>query len=385
MSICNINILVVARWPLGGIRTYMRYMFTHFPADFKTTIIAASTQENKALENDTLKYCANLVLVPAPNTIDFGHAVFKELRHKKYDLLISQGFVSAVASYFANFIFRIPHIVTIHGIVESQYLEGRFAWLKRWMLGRVLTGVTVLYGVSNDILEHLYDEFPNLKLNGPQKLVILNGIEPKDFDVVPVEPITLRSQLKINDDVFLFGFFGRFMPQKGFDLIIDAVDKLHQIHQSPKIAIVAVGSGDYIREYQRTIKNRQLEPHFHFLPFQPMVHQLYNQVDTVLMPSRWEASGLLAMEVLCMGTPLIASNCFGLRETTANTPAITFQTENLEQLIENMLACMQNSNISTFQQFAPLAREKFDVTNSAKQLSGFILNLLRSNEQKTSA
>lgn len=380
MPINNINILIVARWPLGGIRTYMRYMFTHFPAEFKLTIIAASTQENKALENDTLKYDANLVLVPTANTINFAHAVFNELRKKKYDLLISQGFVSAVTSYYANCLYRLPHIVTIHGVVESKYLEGRFAKLKHWLLGRVLAGVTVLYGVSNDILEHIYDEFPNLKHSGPKKLVILNGIEPADFELVPAEPINLRSQLNISDDVFLFGFFGRFMPQKGFDLIIEAVDKIQQIHHNPKIAIVAVGSGDYIREYQRTIKTRQLEVYFHFLPFQPMVHHLYNQVDTVLMPSRWEACPLLPMEVLSMGTPLIASDCIGLRETTANTPAITFQSDNLDQLIEKMRTCMQNSNIPAFQQFAPLARRKFDVANSAKQLSGFILNLLVPNE-----
>lgn len=374
------NVLVVVRWPLGGIRTYMRYMFTHFPAEVKITVIAASTQENEAITNDAVNYGANLILIPAPSAIDFGCAVFKELRKLKYDLLISQGFVSAVVSYFANFFFNLPHIVTIHGVVEPRYLNGRLSRLKHWVLGKILAGVTVIYGVSNDILEHVCNEFPSLKNNGPEKIVILNGIEPADFDLVPVKLINIRKQFNITNNVFVFGFFGRFMPQKGFDLIIDSVSQIRKNNQHLKFAIVAVGSGDYIQEYQRNIKNNQLEHFFYFLPFQPMVHQLYKQVDAVLMPSRWEACPLLPMEVLCMGTPLIASNCIGLREITVNTPTITFESENLEQLIEKMHACMQNSTITEFQQFAPSARQMFDVSHSAKQLSGFIQELLKSDE-----
>ena len=179
------NILVVARWPLGGIRTYMRYMFSHFPGGFKITLLAASTQENTALQQDVEKYGALLKLVHVKGTRDFASTVFRELCRNRYNLIISQGFVSAVSVYFANLLFRLPHMVTIHGIVEPQYLEGRFEGLKRWMLGRVLSAITVLYGVSHGILEHLYSEFPSLKNKGPQPLVILNGIEPADFDLLP--------------------------------------------------------------------------------------------------------------------------------------------------------------------------------------------------------
>lgn len=40
------------------------------------------------------------------------------------------------------------------------------------------------------------------------------------------------------------------------------------------------------------------------------------------MPSRWVAFGLLAVEALCAGTPLIASDCIGLREVVEDTPAV---------------------------------------------------------------
>jgi glycosyltransferase involved in cell wall biosynthesis len=369
------NILVVARWPVGGIRTYMRYMFSHFPVEFRLTVLAASTQEDKALEDDVRTYGASLHLVSVKGTAGFAAAVRKELGNKCYDLILSQGFVSAVAVYLANLVYRVPHILTIHGIVEPQYLGGRLGFFKRRFLGWVLSQVTVLYGVSNDILEHLYHEFPRLRTNGPLPLVILNGIEPDMFDLLPEQPLDLRAQLGLADTTFLFGFFGRFMPQKGFDLLIEAVEQLRTKHPEATIAVIAVGSGDYVREYQANIKNKQLESYFHFLPFQPLVHHLYPQVDVVVMPSRWEACPLLPMEVLSMGTPLIASNCIGTREIIADTPVFVIEEENLGQLVDKMSDCMLNNRLESFQVFRTEARKRFDVAFAAQRLVQFIQNM----------
>ncbi|QSV45039.1 glycosyltransferase family 4 protein [Geobacter benzoatilyticus] len=350
----------------------MRYMFGHFPAEFRLTLLAASTQEDAALKDDVKTYEAALSLVKPGGTIHFARAVHGELCRQKYDVILSQGFVSAVSVYLANLAHKVPHIVTIHGIVEPQYLSGRFGSFKRWFLGWLLSRVSVLYGVSNDILEHLYNEFPRLRNNGPQPLVILNGIEPDTFDLLPKEPLDLRAKLGIDGSTFLFGFFGRFMPQKGFDLLIEAVNKLRVAQQNRKFVVVAVGSGDYIREYQETIKSKGLEPYFHFLPFQPMVHHLYPQVDTVVMPSRWEACPLLPMEVLCMGTPLIAANCIGTREIINDTPTFVIEENNLKQLIEMMLACMQDNMPDNFQAYQIEARKRFNVATAAKKLVLFL-------------
>lgn len=371
----GINILVVARWPLGGIRTYMRYMFSHFPADYSLTLLAASTQEDKALEDDVRAYGALLRLVAVKGTAGFAAAVRKELGSKRYDLILSQGFVSAVAVYLANIVYRVPHILTIHGIVEPQYLSGRLGFLKRRFLGWVLSQLTVLYGVSADILQHLYEEFPRLRTNGPQPLVILNGVEPGMFDLLPEQPLDLRAQLGIADRTFLFGFFGRFMPQKGFDLLIEAVERLRTELPETDVTVVAVGSGDYIREYQATIRNKRLGPYFHFLPFQPLVHHLYPQVDAVVMPSRWEACPLLPMEVLCMGTPLIASDCIGTREVVADTPVFLIKAENSTQLFDSMSRCLQDNRIESFQAYRAEARRRYDVASSAQKLVQFMQSM----------
>jgi len=369
------HILVVARWPLGGIRTYMRYMFRHLLINYKLTILAASTHEDAALKKDTVEYGADLKLVHASGTGSFVLEVYMALYKKKYDLILSQGFISAVAVYLANFFFKIPHVLTIHGILEPKCLAGRFRFLKRLLLRRVLSRVTVLYAVSNDILTHIFEQFPGLIQKGLRSLVIPNGIDLGEFKRSPGALVNLREELSIDESTFLFGFFGRFMPQKGFDLLIEAANVLHQRKIGRSFAIVAVGSGDYISEYRSQIAQMGLEDFFYFLPFQPQVHGLYRQVDGMVMPSRWEASGLLAMEALCMGTPLIASDCLGLRETVANTPAKMFVSENVGNLVECMFSCINDPQIDVFSSFSPVACERYDVAKSAEMLTRLIENI----------
>ncbi|MDX9715164.1 MAG: glycosyltransferase family 4 protein [Dissulfurispiraceae bacterium] len=372
------KILVVVRWPLGGIRTYMRYMFSYFPESFKLTLLASSTQEDSALRADVNKYNAGLKLINVDNTIDFIKEIFYELRKIRYDLVVSQGLITFVAVYIANLFIRVPHILTIHGIVEDKYLTGHFKNIKKWILKKMISGVDVLYGVSNDILEHIYEQFPKLRKKGPKPLVILNGIDLNDLDSMPEERIDLRKYFGIDDNTFIFGFFGRFMPQKGFDLLIDAVEKIKSEAPKQRVAVVAVGSGDYIREYRSIINKKGLEEYFYFLPFQPQVNYLYTQVNAVIMPSRWEASGLLAMEVLSLGVPLIASDCIGLRETVENTPTIIFHSESVDGLAEAMFNSIE-VDPERFRQYAVEARRRYDVKKSSKAFAEFIEQELLEN------
>ena len=49
----QLKVLVIAYWPLGGIRTYMKYLYKYISKDsFDITILASKTHEEKALYLD---------------------------------------------------------------------------------------------------------------------------------------------------------------------------------------------------------------------------------------------------------------------------------------------------------------------------------------------
>lgn len=371
------RLLVVARWPLGGIRTYMRYMFGRLPADYRVTIVAASSHEDAALLSDAAGYGAEVVTVPRCGLFPFVREIRKSLGAARYDVVVSQGFVSAVAVYLANLGARLPHVLTVHGIVEQKYLDGPLGRIKRFLLERILSRITAIYLVSDDMLGHLCQQFPRLQGARPRKVVIPNGIETACFAATPAVTAGLRQELGLAEGTFLFGFFGRFMPQKGFDLLIGAVEELARRDDTPPFAVVAFGSGDYLSHYRQTVADKGLEGHIHFRPFQPQVQHLYRQVQAVVMPSRWEASGLLAMEALCAGTPLVAADCIGLRETVAGTPSVVFASENIAALAQGMRRCLEGALQDSFDRYAETARRRYDVGNSAARFVELIDSVRR--------
>jgi glycosyltransferase involved in cell wall biosynthesis len=82
------------------------------------------------------------------------------------------------------------------------------------------------------------------------------------------------------------------------------------------------------------------------------------------------------MEALCMGTPLVTSDCIGLRETVAETPAKVFPSENVAALISLMLESIHDNPVEVFRNFMPVARARYDVKLSSEKLLQLIVQIL---------
>ncbi|TLN20493.1 glycosyltransferase family 4 protein, partial [bacterium] len=282
------ELLVVARWPLGGIRTYMRYVYRHLPASFRITLVVPSTQEDEALRRDAAEIGTRIVFC-AESALTW--TVFRELRRGRFSAIQSHGFISALHGTFANLLFRVPHILTVHGVLEERLVAGIRGRSRLLLTAMVIRYVDVLYAVSNDILEHLYQQVRGLKSSGNRKVVILNGIDVTHFS--PALPAVggIREELCCDTNTVLLGFLGRFMPQKGFSLLIEAVAALVADGMS-NLKVLAVGSGDYREYYQKLVRQHNVEKYFHCLPFRADVAEIYRELDAVVMPSLWEACPL---------------------------------------------------------------------------------------------
>ncbi len=226
--------------------------------------------------------------------------------------------------------------------------------------------------MSEDAQQNLIDFLPALKNKKDKLVVIRNGIHIELFKGNnDSNNHVLRKEIGIDDTFFLFGFLGRFMPEKGFTYLIDAVQELSRdsdFHDSFKI--LAVNDGDYIREYKKIIKRKKLEKYFFFYGFVPDVSTVIRQLDAVIMPSLREAYSLLPIEAFVMGCPVIATDCIGLREVIKDTPAIIVKSKDSLSIANGMMKFMQNPN--SFKEktraFIRTAEERFTVKYTAEKL-----------------
>jgi glycosyltransferase involved in cell wall biosynthesis len=120
----------------------------------------------------------------------------------------------------------------------------------------------------------------------------------------------------------IFGVIGRLHQQKGFDLAIQAFRSL----QDPELRLHLYGEGP---EEQALRALAQGDTRIRFMGHAPDPVQAMQAVDAVLMPSRWEAYGLVAIEARMAGRPVLVSGVDGLGDQ-AQEGAIRVHVQNAE-------------------------------------------------------
>jgi glycosyltransferase involved in cell wall biosynthesis len=352
----------------------MRYVYSGLGKEADVTLVACSQQENEALRKDVEEYGGRLVLCDN-SALSLARAVRRELAGGRFDVVHSHGFLSGGSAYLGGLLSRVPHVLTVHGVVEKRLLNGVAGKIKKRILGWVVTHVDVVHGVGEDILAHLREEVPALDRSANRKIVVTNGIDTGWFASYRGDAEAVRRELGLEQGTFLFGFLGRFMPQKGLDLVIRAVRGLAAEGDTGKFAVICCGSGDCIGTYRRQIAESGLQDRFLLIPFRSDPREILNLVDGVLMPSRWEAYSLLAPEVLASGKPLIASTCIGLREVVQGTPALTFPSEDWQALAGAMRRLMECDHGPVFREYQATAVARYDVQKTAEGMKRLFAEL----------
>jgi starch synthase len=122
--------------------------------------------------------------------------------------------------------------------------------------------------------------------------------------------------LPVRSKTPLFGAVSRLTPQKGFDLLAGAMDRL----LGWDLQMVLLGSGDSDAEqFFAALSSARGEKFRARIGFDNgLAHRIEAGCDFFLMPSRFEPCGLNQMYSLCYGTPPIVHATGGLADTVVN-------------------------------------------------------------------
>jgi glycosyltransferase involved in cell wall biosynthesis len=372
----KINMLTVIRHPVGGIRTYLKYTYKYLdPGKYRITVLTVRNPEGSQIRTDLGNFDIRMVEVDNQQAeMRLVLAMVKLLSTNTYDLIHSQGFTAGALAALGNSCFGVPHVLTSHDVLrEDQFGKTVFGQLKRRLFGQLLGRADVIQSVSHDAEANLLEYYPELSGGKPMLRVILNGIDVDAFTMRAGQNGNggLRRDLGIPEETALFGFLGRFMPQKGFEYLVDAVDMVSKDDKyGNRVKILAVNDGAYVREYKALIDSKNLTSYFLFHGFVPDVRRILRVIDALVMPSLWEAYGLIAAEALLVGCPVIASDCIGLREVTRDTPALTVRLKDAKSLADAMRRYMDNTEMirRETEMYLPTAMERYDSRKTAAQL-----------------
>lgn len=361
------NILMTALQPGGGIRTFFRYVYSQ-PCFQDCSLTLVAPAEGLDLFFEHYLPSGRLTLINASSErFGFVRQVHALLKSGSFDFVHSHGFSAGALTEIARARISAPHIMTAHDVFQASQFFGLNGRLKHLLMSSVFRGIDAIHTVTDDAGENLLEFFP--KIRKERVHGILHGVDTEFFR--DGEGRDLKDELELQSDTPLIGFFGRFMGQKGFRTLVDA---MHRIVEErlvlPLPNVVTFGWGGFIREDYEYLEKKGLGNFFHQMPQTDNMPAALKGVDLVVMPSRWEACGLLAMESLAAGVPIVGTHCVGLRQVLEGTPASMVSPSDSTSLSRVIVEDLNNLEMrkSEFVAFQKHAVECFHISRPASEL-----------------
>ena len=292
---------------------------------FDVIMISADGQElNDVIESEKCKH----FIVPFTRKI----TIIKDLyaTYKLYRILIREkpdivhthtpkaGIVGMLASYFA----RVP--ARLHTVAGLPLVET--TGFKRFILNYVeqLTYrcSTMVYpnsfGLKEIILKNRFTTKNKLKIIGNGSS---NGIDTSYFDselFSSLENNTLKSELGVEINDFVFIFVGRVVSDKGINELVEAFDRFCLLEQDIKLLIVGPLEDelDPLNEQTKLLINNNVK--IISVGYQHDVRPYFAISDSLVFPSYREGFPNVVMQAGAMGLPSIVSDINGCNEIIVN-------------------------------------------------------------------
>ena len=222
-------------------------------------------------------------------------------------------------------------------IVTPHSDAGRPSWTKS-LFDRIVPRLTLKAATRViAVSEHEADCLIKMGVSRDRVRVIPNGVDVSEF-------ADLRT--RTNRDELVGLFVGRLDPdQKGLDVLIRAISKLPQNH-ALHLRLVGEdwGGAELLRHLAQRLGVANRVTMVGKLP-RPEVVQEFAEADFLVLPSRFEPFGIVLLEAMAAGLPVIASRVGGIPEIVAEgETGLLVEPDNPEALAEALrLLCQDES------------------------------------------
>ncbi len=169
--------------------------------------------------------------------------------------------------------------------------------------------------------------------------VVPNGVEAAKFQLpafTPEEKAAFRARYAAPEEKIIF-FVGRMVREKGVQILIEALPKVRWGYHDAKLLICGGGQREHLVNLAAYLG---MERHVYFAGFVPDedLMKIYAVSDIACFPSLYEPFGIVALEAMAAGLPVVVSDAGGLPEVVENgVTGITTYAGNPNSLADGLL------------------------------------------------
>ncbi len=219
-------------------------------------------------------------------------------------------FFAGIITAFAMWTRRTPLIITAHGTDDVAQFPQRnllhnHEWLAKWLTRICLKRADHIIAVSNYLRELLAMEL----VGSDKKISVIGmGVNTNLFHAIGKREARRQLDLPLQDKILLY--VGNLQPLKGCQYLIRAM----ALMKRPDCRLVMVGEGREKRRLKTLSDSLGLPVTFVGAILKEEVLLWMSAADLLVHPTLSEGFGLVVLEALSCGLPVVASNVGGIPE-----------------------------------------------------------------------
>lgn len=236
--------------------------------------------------------------------------LMKVIREQDYNVLDSQNIQS---KFWANLAALFTGTALV-STLNSWYAHEHSTTL---MKGRLYTSLELLTNQSLDLYITVSEKDRQMLLSSgiPENAIelIYNTID-LDVNAIPGDSDELKKEFDLPPQATVCTGIGRLVPQKGFDILIEAFAQIAS--QVPDLHCLIIGEGDDKEKLSSQIRAAGLEKRIRLLGYQDRskAMSILKSSDIFVMPSRYEGTPIALLEAAALGRPILAACAGGVPE-----------------------------------------------------------------------
>lgn len=231
----------------------------------------------------------------------------------KPTLFHAHDWLSLDAARELKYEYKLPLVATIHATEKGRYggiYNGTQTYIHEqeyWLSYEAWRVIVCSEYMRNEVIQAF--NCPHQKVK-----VVYNGIntEKFEFEWEDTELAKWRAHYGRPDEKIIM-YVGRFVREKGIHVLLNAASVV--LAKEPNTKFLIVGGG-HREHYEKFVRWYGLQDKVLFTGFMAnrSLHQLYRAADVAVFPSLYEPFGIVALEGMAAGTPVVASDAGGLKE-----------------------------------------------------------------------
>jgi glycosyltransferase involved in cell wall biosynthesis len=273
--------------------------------------------------------------------------ILEQLRPKAFDIVhIQTPFLAHYAGTRVARRWSLPCVESYHTFFEA-YLQHYVSAAPSWMLRFLARAFTRRQARAVDRLlvpSHAMRE--QLERYGVRTAieVLPTGLTENDFAVVDTRSFAARHAVDENRPTVVH--VGRIAFEKNIEFLIEAMARVRQ--RLPNLLFLVAGEGPALESIRNLCANRKLLSNTRFMGYLSRNGELqacYRSGDVFVFASRTETQGLVLLEALAAGTPVVSTAAMGTRDVLEGVRGALVAEEDIEDFADKVVRVLEDGGL----------------------------------------